>query len=102
MSSAAALAPSNTQTIKLIISTSGSPALVIIKDAWFWAVEDWWIDDVGGIVSSGTTSSFANTRRETLTKHLLRRATHEVHTYFSFAYHNDQLKKHVNRIYRHE
>jgi hypothetical protein len=34
------------------------------KGAWFWAVEDWWVDDTGGVVSNGSTESQAINRRD--------------------------------------
>lgn len=58
-----------------------------LKAAWFWAIEDWWIDDVGALISGGTTSSAAINRRDNMTKTWARRPNSDVHIYFSSAHH---------------
>ena len=57
------------------------------KSAWFYAVEDWWIDDTGGVVASGTTTASANSRRDNLNKNTARRPANEYHGYMSWSYH---------------
>jgi hypothetical protein len=34
------------------------------KSSWFWAVEDWWIDDVGSLVANGIDTATAQSRRD--------------------------------------
>jgi hypothetical protein len=58
------------------------------KGAWFWAMEDWWVDDTGGVVASGTTTANANSRRDNLNKNTARRAASEYHGYMSWSYHS--------------
>jgi hypothetical protein len=35
-----------------------------LKQAWFWAIEDWWADDTGAVVSRGATESEAISNRD--------------------------------------
>ena len=34
------------------------------KGAWFWAIEDWWVDDVGSVIANGDNESDAIYRRD--------------------------------------
>lgn len=33
------------------------------KSAWFWAIEDWWVNDTGAVVANGSTEDQAKNRR---------------------------------------
>lgn len=33
------------------------------KKAWFWAIEDWWVNDTGAVLANGSTEEQAITRR---------------------------------------
>lgn len=33
------------------------------KSAWFWAIEDWWVDDTGALIANGSDESHAINRR---------------------------------------
>jgi len=35
-----------------------------LKQAWFWAIEDWWVNDTGSLISHGTSSSNATYNRD--------------------------------------
>jgi hypothetical protein len=35
-----------------------------LKQAWFWAIEDWWVDDTGAVVTAGDTQAEAVSNRE--------------------------------------
>ena len=37
-----------------------------LKQAWFWAIEDWWADDTGSLVTAGDTESEAVNNRENM------------------------------------
>jgi hypothetical protein len=58
------------------------------KPAWFYAVEDWWVNDVGGIVASGVDAGHAVYRRDNLDRGYPRRPATEAHNYFAWAYHD--------------
>lgn len=35
-----------------------------LKQAWFWAIEDWWVDDTGAVISRGATREEAIRNRD--------------------------------------
>jgi len=37
-----------------------------LKQAWFWAIEDWWINDTGSLVSAGDTQAEAISNRDSM------------------------------------
>jgi len=37
-----------------------------LKQAWFWAIEDWWVNDTGGVVSAGDTQAEAISNRDNM------------------------------------
>lgn len=59
------------------------------KPSWFWAVEDWWIDDMGAVASSGGRDipGEAEHRRDNMTKNTPRRAPYAVMPIVSLAFH---------------
>lgn len=57
------------------------------KSAWFWAIEDWWADDTGGVVASGTTTAGSESRRDHLVKSTARRPANEYHGFMAWAWH---------------
>ena len=60
---------------------------VDFKPGWFWAIEDWWIDDTAGIVASGASSLDATTRRDHLDQNSLPRNPYVNHNWIAWAYH---------------
>lgn len=34
------------------------------REAWFWAIEDWWVNDTGSLVANGATEGEAISRRD--------------------------------------
>ena len=38
-----------------------------LKQAWFWAIEDWWINDTGALISRGASQSEAISNRDYMT-----------------------------------
>lgn len=57
------------------------------KSAWFWAIEDWWVDDTGAVVAAGNTEADAINRRENLTRNWARRAGDHYGTYYAWSWH---------------
>ena len=57
------------------------------KPSWFWAAEDWWVDDTASIMASGTDSTHAATRRDNLDRTWGRRAATPHHDTFAWAWH---------------
>lgn len=37
-----------------------------LKQAWFWAIEDWWVNDTGAVVTAGDTEAEAINNRENM------------------------------------
>jgi len=37
-----------------------------LKQAWFWAIEDWWADDTGAVISRGSSSAEAVNNRDSM------------------------------------
>lgn len=37
-----------------------------LKQAWFWAIEDWWVDDTGSLISRGATEADAVYNRDNM------------------------------------
>ena len=37
-----------------------------LKQAWFWAIEDWWVNDIGAVVTAGDTEAEAIGNRESM------------------------------------
>lgn len=37
-----------------------------LKQAWFWAIEDWWVNDTGALVTAGDTQAEAISNRENM------------------------------------
>src|SRR6478609_3326056 len=58
-----------------------------LRAAWFWAIEDWWVDDTGAMVASGATESEAISRRANLRASSPRRAAGAIHTWFAWSWH---------------
>lgn len=58
------------------------------KSAWFWAVEDWWIDDVGGVYSSGEDGTHAAFRRDSLRRTWVRRPAGVLYYGGAWSWHN--------------
>ncbi|WNG44034.1 hypothetical protein F0U60_07945 [Archangium minus] len=57
------------------------------KSAWFWAVEDWWLNDVGSLVSVGVNAAEADIRRDNLDKNWAPRSALDVSNWYSWSYH---------------
>lgn len=57
------------------------------KSSWFYAVEDWWVDDTGSLISAGTTEGSAIYRRDYLTRFTAPRSASEVHEFSAWSYH---------------
>jgi hypothetical protein len=57
------------------------------KSAWFWAIEDWWTDDTGALIASGTTENNAISRRDNMDKHTTARGT-ATHDWYAWAWHD--------------
>lgn len=58
-----------------------------LRAAWFWAIEDWWVDDTGAMLASGATESEAISRRANLRASTPRRAAGAIHTWFAWSWH---------------
>ncbi|WP_394824751.1 DUF6345 domain-containing protein [Pendulispora albinea] len=58
-----------------------------LKGGWFWAAEDWAINDVASIVASGNTRDNAIWRRDHLRASSARRTSSSNHTWFAWAWH---------------
>jgi hypothetical protein len=37
-----------------------------LKKAWFWAIEDWWVDDTGAVISRGSSKAEAIGNRDSM------------------------------------
>ncbi|RYZ44051.1 MAG: hypothetical protein EOO71_00845 [Myxococcaceae bacterium] len=57
------------------------------KSAWFWAVEDWWANDTGELVSTGPESETAAYRRDNLNKNWARRAPYDYGYWIAWSWH---------------
>lgn len=57
------------------------------KAGWFWAIEDWWVDDVGALVASGTSTANAKNRRDNMKRTWARRPNSETHSYRAWSWH---------------
>lgn len=57
------------------------------KGAWFWAIEDWWVNDTGALITAGINSTQAHNRRDQMTRHWARRPNAELHTYRTWTWH---------------
>jgi len=58
-----------------------------LRAAWFWAIEDWWVDDTGAMLASGTNVNEAINRRANLRASSPRRAAGAIHTWFAWSWH---------------
>jgi hypothetical protein len=58
-----------------------------LKAAWFWAIEDWWVDDTGALVASGVDEADAVWRRANMRASTPRRAPGTIHTWFAWSWH---------------
>jgi len=57
------------------------------KAGWFWAIEDWWIDDTGSLVTAGVDKAQGRERRDKMRKSWPRRGDAELHTYRTWTWH---------------
>jgi hypothetical protein len=57
------------------------------KAAWFWAIEDWWVNDTGALASTGPDSATSAYRRDNLNKDWARRATNDYGYWISWSWH---------------
>jgi hypothetical protein len=57
------------------------------KSAWFWAIEDWWANDTGALVSTGPDSATAAYRRDNLNKNWGRRSTSDYGYWIAWSWH---------------
>lgn len=56
-----------------------------LKQAWLWAIEDWWVNDMGAIVVGGTSQNDANANLESMK--LRWEPTYNATTSLACAYH---------------
>lgn len=55
------------------------------KSSWFYAVDDWWVNDTGGVVANGNTASDATYRRDNYYRYSP--ATHpDYHGYYTWSW----------------
>ena len=59
-----------------------------LKPSWFWAVEDYWIDDVGAVICAGNSASTVVTRLHGLRKTWNARTGSDLYGWFAVQYHN--------------
>lgn len=57
------------------------------KPAWFWAIEDWWANDTGEVVSTGAQSWGSDNRRDNQVKTWGRRPATEWGSWISWSWH---------------
>jgi len=57
------------------------------KSAWFYAIEDWWVNDVGSLVAPGVDANASIQRRDNLTKNWGRRPANERATWMAWSWH---------------
>jgi hypothetical protein len=57
------------------------------KAGWFWAIEDWWIDDTGSLIASGTSIQHAENRRDNMKKTTDQRPNAELHYSRAWSWH---------------
>nr|WP_275583673.1 DUF6345 domain-containing protein [Archangium primigenium] len=57
------------------------------KSAWFWAVEDWWANDTGGLVTAGPDSNSTLYRLDHLNKTWARRDASDYGLWIAWSYH---------------
>lgn len=57
------------------------------KSAWFWAIEDWWANDTGSLVSTGPDSATAAYRRDNLNKNWARRGAYDYGYWIAWSWH---------------
>ena len=57
------------------------------KASWFYAIEDWWVDDTGSLVAPGVDSNTSVQRRDNLTKNWSRRPASERTTWMAWSWH---------------
>jgi hypothetical protein len=57
------------------------------KATWFWAIEDWWVDDTGSLITAGVNASHAHHRRDEMRNYWARRPNSEQHTYRTWTWH---------------
>ena len=58
-----------------------------LKAGWFWAIEDWWVNDTGSIIVSGSSAAEASTRLNNIDAGWARRDPAIIHTYVDWAWH---------------
>jgi hypothetical protein len=58
-----------------------------LKASWFWATQDFWVNDIASVVSSGTNRDNASRRRDRLRATSPRRTTSAVMINFAHAHH---------------
>jgi len=56
------------------------------KKAWFWAIEDWWVNDTGSLIASGKTENEAIDRRNKYRRTWAGPHT-DSHTWYAWAWH---------------
>lgn len=57
------------------------------KSAWFWAIEDWWVDDTGAVASTGPDSASSDYRRDNLKRTWARRSSTDLGNWISWSWH---------------
>lgn len=57
------------------------------KSAWFWAVEDWWANDTGGLVTAGPDANSALYRLDNLNHTWSRRDAYDYGLWIAWSYH---------------
>jgi hypothetical protein len=57
------------------------------KSAWFWAIEDWWVNDTGAVLSTGPDAATSSSRRDNLNKNWGRRGADDYGYWASWSWH---------------
>jgi len=58
-----------------------------IKAAWFWAIEDWAVDDTGAMISGGKDGADAKWRRDNLKVSSAKHSTTYIDYYYAWSWH---------------
>jgi len=58
------------------------------KSSWFVAIEDWWVDDTGSVVSGGSDLAWSDWRRDNYSRITARRGATEYWSWYSWAWHS--------------
>lgn len=57
------------------------------KASWFWAIEDWWVDDTGSLITAGVNLANATHRRDQMRNYWARRPNAEEHVSRAWSWH---------------